>query len=61
MTFDYGKKIEVRYDVDVCVIGGGPAGVAAGVTAARQGARVLMIDSNGFLAELQQRLWYLHL
>ncbi|HOA30713.1 MAG TPA: FAD-dependent oxidoreductase [Clostridia bacterium] len=48
MTFDYGKKIEVRYDVDVCVIGGGPAGVAAGVTAARQGARVLMIDSNGF-------------
>ena len=25
----------VRYDVDVCVIGGGPAGVAAGVTAGR--------------------------
>ena len=48
MAINYEKKIDVKYEVDICVIGGGPTGVAAGVTAARQGAKVLMIDSHGF-------------
>ena len=34
-----------RYDVDVLIIGGGCAGVAAGVTAARQGLRTLLIEN----------------
>lgn len=45
---EYTKQIDVRYDVDVCVCGGGPAGVAAAVSAARQGARVFLIESQGF-------------
>ncbi len=34
-----------KYDVDVLVIGGGAAGVAAGVTAARRGLRTLLIEN----------------
>lgn len=45
---NYNKELEVRYDVDVCVAGGGPAGVAAAVMAARQGAKVLLLESQGF-------------
>lgn len=37
----------VQYDVAVC--GGGPAGVAAAVAAARAGARTLLIERYGFL------------
>jgi hypothetical protein len=39
----------VRKDVDVLVVGGGSAGVAAGVTAARRGASVALIEKYGFL------------
>lgn len=34
-------------DLDVVVCGGGPAGIAAAVTAARAGARVLLIEWHG--------------
>jgi hypothetical protein len=34
---------------DVCVIGGGSAGVAAAVTAARAGSKVVLIERYGFL------------
>lgn len=36
-----------NYDVDVCVLGGGPAGVCAAISAARTGARVLMVEQFG--------------
>lgn len=36
-------------EVDVCVAGGGPAGVAAAVAASRAGARVLLLERAGFL------------
>lgn len=45
---EYIKKIEVKHEVDVCVAGGGPAGIAAAVSAARQGAKVFLIESQGF-------------
>lgn len=35
----------IKYDVDVLVIGGGCAGVAAGITAARRGLRTLLIEN----------------
>jgi len=40
---------ELTLESDVCVVGGGPSGVAAALSAARSGARVLLIERMGFL------------
>ena len=34
---------------DIIVVGGGFAGVAAAVSAAREGAKVLLLEKSGFL------------
>lgn len=47
MKISYTKEMEVRYTVDVLVIGGGPAGVAAAVSAARQGAKTMILEQTG--------------
>lgn len=41
----YTKKLDVRYDVDVFVAGGGPAGIAAAVACAREGRSVFIAES----------------
>lgn len=41
---NYQKELEVRYTVDVLVAGGGPAGVAAAVSCAEQGRKVLLVE-----------------
>ena len=46
MDVRYSKPIELK-TVDVFVAGGGPAGIAAAVTAARQGKKVLIVESTG--------------
>lgn len=43
------RKIPVVDSADVVVTGGGLAGVAAALAAARAGASVILIESNGFL------------
>ena len=43
---EYRKQVPVRYRVDVFVAGGGPSGVAAAVTAARQGADVFLAEGH---------------
>ncbi|GAB4037060.1 MAG: FAD-dependent oxidoreductase [Rubrivivax sp.] len=43
------RRTEVFAEVDVCVLGGGPAGLAAAVSAARGGARTLLVERYGFL------------
>ena len=43
------RRAEVVVDVDVCVAGGGPAGLGAALAAARQGARVCLLERYGFL------------
>jgi glycine/D-amino acid oxidase-like deaminating enzyme len=43
------RRAEVVADVDVCVAGGGPAGIGAALAAARAGARVCVLERYGFL------------
>ena len=45
----YQKQIPVAGEFDVIVAGGGPAGVCAAVSAARQGVKTLLLDKNGVL------------
>ncbi len=48
-TYDFQRKIET-YDVaDVVVIGGGPAGTAAAISAARLGKKVTLLEKSGQL------------
>jgi len=42
----FQRRVTLRHEVDVFVAGGGPAGVAAAVAAARQGARVFLAERN---------------
>ena len=52
-TVEYaGKKIPVLYDMDVCVIGGGPAGTAAAISAARGGALTVLVERGVALGGL---------
>jgi len=43
------RKIPVRHDHEVVVLGGGPAGIAAAAAAAGAGRRTLLIERYGFL------------
>jgi hypothetical protein len=46
------REIPVRAEADVVVVGGGPAGTAAAVAAARMGADVLLVERYGHLGGL---------
>jgi len=43
------RELPVVAEVDVCVIGGGPAGLPAAIAAARQGASTLLVEMQGAL------------
>lgn len=45
---EYRKQIEIKYHADLCVVGGGPSGVAAAVSAARRGIKVFLVEAQGF-------------
>ncbi len=45
----YSRKLEIKYDVDVFVAGGGAAGVAAAVAASRGGKSVFLAEATGCL------------
>jgi len=45
----YTRSLDIRYETDVLVAGGGPAGVAAALAAARQGCSVRVIEAHSCL------------
>jgi Pyruvate/2-oxoglutarate dehydrogenase complex, dihydrolipoamide dehydrogenase (E3) component, and related enzymes len=46
--YTYQKEIPLRHTVDIFIAGGGPAGLTAGITAARQGKKVFIAELAGF-------------
>lgn len=47
--FEPARQLAVYGEFDVVVIGGGPAGLAASTSAAKHGAKVLLVERYGFL------------
>ena len=48
-VLDHARSVPVSRETDVLVCGGGPAGIAAAVTAAREGSKVLILERHPFL------------
>jgi hypothetical protein len=48
-TIEFRREVPVAHEVDVLVVGGGPAGIGAAIAAARGGARTLLIERFGYL------------
>ncbi|RUT30234.1 FAD-dependent oxidoreductase [Arsenicitalea aurantiaca] len=48
-SIDYRAELPELAECDVLVVGGGSAGSAAAIAAARQGARVVLVERYGFL------------
>lgn len=48
-SITYQRQIPVAAETSVLVTGGGPAGLAAAIAAARNGARTLLVERYGFL------------
>lgn len=46
ITIPFSRRVPIKHAVDVFVAGGGPAGIAAAVAAARQGATVLLVEAR---------------
>src|SRR5256712_13756914 len=52
MVNEPGRQTPVVAETDVLVVGGGPAGQAAAVAAARAGAEVMLLERFGYLGGL---------
>jgi NADPH-dependent 2,4-dienoyl-CoA reductase/sulfur reductase-like enzyme len=46
------REIHVAQEADVVVVGGGPAGIAAAIAAARNGAETVLVERYGHLGGL---------
>ena len=54
------QEVPIAADVDVCVVGGGTAGIAAALGAARAGARTMLVEAHGGLGG-QMTLGYVNM
>lgn len=43
----FKRNIPVKYQTEICIVGGGPSGIAAAVSAARMGREVIVAESQG--------------
>ena len=48
-SIDYTQTIQVAQEAEVIVVGGGPAGIAAAIASARNGAKTVLVEQYGFL------------
>lgn len=46
-VFESGREVPVVAEVDVLVLGAGPAGISAAVCAAREGVKVMLVEQSG--------------
>ena len=49
LRYEEGKELPVIHTSDIVVLGGGPAGVSAAISAARMGVGVTLIERYGYL------------
>jgi flavin-dependent dehydrogenase len=49
MIEEPARRVPVYGEYEAVILGGGPAGIAAAVAAARAGRRTLLIERYGFL------------
>ncbi len=47
-TIHLSLEVPVKYRAEICVVGAGPSGIAAAVSAARLGRKVILLDANSF-------------
>ena len=56
-TYRLTREIPVEAGYDLVVAGGGPAGAAAAICAARLGAKVLLVEATGCLGGMGTNAW----